>query len=192
MFASIEAIEGRLDVLVNNAGIQKLGLTERFDAAEWERVVDVHLLGAFNCSSLALRDDAPTALGLDRLDRLRGRGDRAARPGALLGRQGGAHEPDPGDGRRGRRDRDPGQRGRPGHDPDRDLLEQVAASGAIDLEKMMDEIPMHRLATTDEIANVVLFLASDDATYITGETIVVDGGWSILGIRNRPDWLRPE
>ena len=72
------------------------------------------------------------------------------------------------------------------------LLEQVAASGAIDLDKMMDEIPMHRLATIDGIANVVLFLASDDATYITGETIVVDGGWSILGIRNRPDWLRAE
>ena len=51
---------------------------------------------------------------------------------------------------------------------------------------------MRRLAAPDEIAKVVAFLASDDAGYITGQTIVVDGGWSILGIRNRPDWLRAE
>jgi 3-oxoacyl-[acyl-carrier protein] reductase len=49
---------------------------------------------------------------------------------------------------------------------------------------------MRRLATTDDIARVVLFLASEDASYITGQTIVVDGGWSILGIHDRPDWLR--
>ncbi|MBA2757565.1 MAG: SDR family oxidoreductase, partial [Chloroflexi bacterium] len=52
------------------------------------------------------------------------------------------------------------------------------------------EIPMGRMATPEEIAATVLFLASDDAAYITGQTIVVDGGWSVLGIHERPDWLR--
>ena len=49
---------------------------------------------------------------------------------------------------------------------------------------------MGRLATTDDIAAAVLFLASADAGYITGQTLVVDGGWSILGMHDRPDWLR--
>ena len=44
--------------------------------------------------------------------------------------------------------------------------------------------------TTADIAAAVLFLASSDAAYITGQTLVVDGGWSILGMHDRPDWLR--
>jgi NAD(P)-dependent dehydrogenase (short-subunit alcohol dehydrogenase family) len=70
------------------------------------------------------------------------------------------------------------------------LVEQGIADGSINLDVMLGEIPMRRLATTDDIAKVALFLASDDAAYITGQTIVVDGGWTILGIHDRPDWLR--
>jgi NAD(P)-dependent dehydrogenase (short-subunit alcohol dehydrogenase family) len=55
---------------------------------------------------------------------------------------------------------------------------------------MLPEIPMRRLATTADIAAAVLFLASSDAAYITGQTLVVDGGWSILGMHDRPDWLQ--
>jgi 3-oxoacyl-[acyl-carrier protein] reductase len=190
-FASIRETEGRLDVLVNNAGTQRLGLTETFDPVEWRGVVDVHLLGAFNCSALALTFMRPQRSGsivsiasAAAIIGMPGRGPYSAAKAALMSltrvmavevAEVGVrvNAVAPGMTRTG-------------------LLEQVAQTGAIDLEKMMNEIPMHRLATTDEIANVVLFLASDQATYITGETIVVDGGWSVLGIRNRPDWLKPD
>ena len=69
------------------------------------------------------------------------------------------------------------------------LVEQGVQDGSIRLDTMLPEIPMGRLATPDDIAGAVLFLASDDARYITGQTLVVDGGWSILGMHDRPDWL---
>ena len=69
------------------------------------------------------------------------------------------------------------------------LIDQGLRDGSIRLEAMLAEVPMGRLATPEEIAGTVLFLASDDASYITGQTVVVDGGWTILGIHDRPDWL---
>ncbi len=49
---------------------------------------------------------------------------------------------------------------------------------------------MRRLANVDEIAHVVRFLASDEASYITGQTIVADGGWTVQGVNEAPAWLR--
>ncbi len=46
-------------------------------------------------------------------------------------------------------------------------------------EKVCASIPMQRIATPDEIANVALFIASDEASYITGQAIVVDGGMTL-------------
>jgi 3-oxoacyl-[acyl-carrier protein] reductase len=55
---------------------------------------------------------------------------------------------------------------------------------------MMERVPMKRLAEPREIAGVVKFLASDAASFVTGQTIVVDGGWTIQGINQSPDWLQ--
>jgi 3-oxoacyl-[acyl-carrier protein] reductase len=186
--ATIEATEGRLDVLVNNAGIQRVALTEEFDPAAWATVIDVHLLGAFHWSSLALRTMKRQRSGaivsvasVAGLIGLPGRGPYSAAKAALIGltRTMAVEAADagvrvnavaPGMARTA-------------------IVQQGIDDGSIDLEAMRTEIPMGRLATLDEITNAVCFLASDEASYITGQTLVVDGGWSILGMHRRPAWL---
>ncbi|MFP5342231.1 MAG: SDR family NAD(P)-dependent oxidoreductase [Candidatus Limnocylindria bacterium] len=189
LFASIEAEEGGLDILVNNAGIQRVGLTETFDPAVFEAVVDTHLLGGFHCSSLAIRSMRQRGGGsivsiasVAGLVALPGRGPYSAAKAALmaltrvmavevaeLGIR--VNAVAPGMTRTA-------------------IVQQGIDDGSISVDAMHAEIPLGRLATPDEIAGTVLFLASDDASYITGQTIVVDGGWTVLGMRERPDWLR--
>ncbi len=69
------------------------------------------------------------------------------------------------------------------------LVEQGIWYGSIDLGAMITEIVVRRLASVDDIAKAVCFLASDDASYVTGQTLVADGGWTILGMHRKPGWL---
>lgn len=189
LFASIEAEEGGVDILVNNAGIQRVGLTETFDPLVWEQVIQTHLLGTFHCSSLAIRSMRIRGGGsivqigsVAGLIALPGRGPYAAAKAGMMSltRVMAVEVADlgirvnavaPGSTRTA-------------------LIEQGLADGSIKIDAILSEIPMGRMATPEEIAGTVLFLASADASYITGQTIVVDGGWSVLGLHDRPDWLR--
>jgi 3-oxoacyl-[acyl-carrier protein] reductase len=189
-FADIDAHEGRVDVLVNNAGIQRVGLTDEIDPATWRSVIDVHLFGTYHCSREALRRmrrqgsgaivsvaSAAGSLGLP------GRGPYSAAKGAIssltrvmaveyaeLGIRANAVAPGP---------------------VHTKLVEQGFRDGSISRDALTSEIPMRRLGTVEEIARVIRFLASDDASYVTGQTILVDGGWTLQGMRDRPDWLDP-
>lgn len=187
-FASIADHEGGVDILVNNAGIQRVGLTETFDPVVWEQVIQTHLMGTFHCSSLAIGSMRQRGAGsivqiasVAGLIALPGRGPYSAAKAAMmsltrvmavevaaLGIR--VNAVAPGSTRTA-------------------LVEQGLRDGSLRLESILSEIPLGRLATPDEIAGTVLFLASPDAAYITGQTIVVDGGWSILGIHDRPEWL---
>jgi len=62
-----------------------------------------------------------------------------------------------------------------------DLVDQLVASGAYDLESIKRRTPMGRLGTTQEIADAAVFLASDRARFITGQTLGIDGGWTSYG-----------
>ncbi len=68
------------------------------------------------------------------------------------------------------------------------LVEQALRDGSLQEDWMVAQVPMRRLATPREIAGVVRFLASEEASY-TGQCLVVDGGWTVQGITARPDWL---
>lgn len=70
------------------------------------------------------------------------------------------------------------------------FIEQGLADGSLQEDWMVSRVPMKRLATTEEIANAVRYLAGDEASYMTGQTVVVDGGWIVQGIPEAPTWLQ--
>ncbi len=190
VFADIDATEGRVDVLVNNAGIQRVGLTDRIDPELWRQVIEVHLFGLFHCSRAALQRMVPRRSGaivsissVAAIVSVPGRGPYSAAKGAIssITRTMAAEYAEvgirvnavaPGSIRTA-------------------LVEQGIRDGSIVLEGLLSEIPMRRQGTPEEVAAVVRFLTGPDASYITGQTIVVDGGWSFQGMRDRPDYLDP-
>lgn len=62
-----------------------------------------------------------------------------------------------------------------------EMVESIIHTGKLNEEMLCNRIPLRRLGTKEEIANVVRFLCSESASYITGTTIVVDGGWVAHG-----------
>ena len=59
-----------------------------------------------------------------------------------------------------------------------DLVKNLATPGTLDQDELASRTPMGRMAKTVEIADSVVFLASEESKYIEGQTIVVDGGWT--------------
>jgi NAD(P)-dependent dehydrogenase (short-subunit alcohol dehydrogenase family) len=188
-FASIDAGEGRVDVLVNNAGIQRVGLVGRLPFEDWSAVLATHLTGAFVCCTQAVPrmieqgtggaivSIASTAAFVG----LPGRGPYCAAKAGILGFTRALSL-------------EVAQVGirvnavAPGYTRTQ-LIQQALDDGSQQEEWMLERVPLKRLADPDEIARAVRFLASDDAAYVTGQTLVVDGGWTIQGISAAPDWL---
>ncbi len=189
--ATVAGEEGRIDVLVNNAGIQRVGLTERFDPEVWRQVIDVHLFGMFHATALVLphmkkqRSGAIVSVAsATAFVGSPGRGPYTAAKGAIVAWTRSLAVETAESGVRVNAIA-------PGYVLTK-LVQQGIDDGSIPLADVVTEIPMRRFGTTGEIAGVVAFLASDTASYITGQTLVVDGGWTVQGLRDRPDWLRAE
>lgn len=176
VFTDIAAGHGRLDLLVNNAGIQIHGPTETLPLESWRAVVDVNLHGTFHCLQAAGRImlDAGSgsivnivSVAADR--GAAGRAPYAATKAAIvsLTRTAGTEWA-----ARGVRVNAVG----PGY-VDTGVYRAAVAKGQLDPEAILERIPMRRLAQADEVAGTVSFLASPAASYITAQTLYVEGGY---------------
>lgn len=163
---------GRLDILVNNAGIARDGLLLRLKAEDWEAVLGVNLTGAFHCTRAALR-----AMVKQRAGRIinvtsvvgvmgnAGQANYVASKAGLIGLTKAAA-------------REVASRGitvnavAPGFIE----TEMTAALPAAVREAYQAQIPQGRFGSPQEVAEVVAFLVSDAAAYITGQVIHVNGG----------------
>jgi NAD(P)-dependent dehydrogenase (short-subunit alcohol dehydrogenase family) len=189
-FQAIDAASGQIDILVNNAGIQRVGLVGKLSFADWSAVVATHLNGFFLCASEAVPrmvargkggaivSVASTAAFVG----LPGRGAYCAAKGGNLGVTRALSREVGSAGIRV-------NAGAPGFTRTK-LIDQGLADGSLKEDWMLARVPMKRLAATDEIASAVRFLASDEASYVTGQALVVDGGWTVQGIPHAPSWLQ--
>ena len=163
---------GKVDILVNNAGITKDNLILRMSQAEWDAVINVNLKGTFNCIKAVSRP------------MVKQRSGRIISIASIIGLMG-----------------NPGQGNYAASKAgiialtktiakelaSRNINANAVAPGFIQTEmtaklpedikkKMLEAIPLAKLGTPQDVANVCLFLASDESSYITGQTITIDGG----------------
>jgi 3-oxoacyl-[acyl-carrier protein] reductase len=171
-FAKVIAEKGRIDVLVNNAGITRDGLAMRMKQADWDLVLKINLFGAFFAAQQALPGMVKARWG--RIVNIAsvvgqagspGQANYAASKAGLIGLTKALAQ-------------EVGSRGitvnavAPGYvqtDMTAGLPEELK-------QKMLASIPLARLGVPADVANAVKFLVSDDAAYITGHVLSVNGG----------------
>ena len=162
---------GRIDVLVNNAGITKDGLMLRMGEDQWDAVINVNLKSAFNyihaVTPIMMRQRAGSIIGMSSIVGLHGNAGQsnyaASKGGMIALHKSIAQEMGP----RGIRANCIA--------PGFVITEMTAALPEDVLKEWEKRIPMRRGCTPDEIANVALFLASDLSSYVSGQVITVDG-----------------
>ena len=171
------AAHGKLDILVQNAGIYPWTLIENTDPDEWDKVLAVNLKGTFLAAQAALphmkarksgRMIFTSSITGPRVTSP-GHGHYSASKAGINGFIKAAALEFSGYGITVN-----------GIEPGNILTEGMQAHrSAAFIKNMEDAVPLGRLGTPRDIANAALFLASDDASYITGTTIIVDGGQTL-------------
>ncbi len=169
---SFSSMSDSVDVLVNNAGITKDGLLMRMSGDAWDQVMNVNVRSIYQVtqyiSRLMMKKRKGSIVSISSIVGITGNGGQAnyaASKAAIIGfTKSIAKELSA-----------------------RNIRANVVAPGFINTqmsdaipeeakEKFMEQIPMKRIGNVEEISKVVAFLASDDASYITGQVITVDGG----------------
>ena len=170
--AQIEADFGRIDVLVNNAGITKDGLVMRMSEAQWDAVIAVNMKSAFNFLHAVVpvmaRQKGGSIINMASIAGQTGNPGQvnysASKAGLIAMAKSVAKEMGP----RGIR----ANAIAPGYV----LTEMTEVLPQAVKDEFIKLIPLKRGATVEEIASVALFLASDLSSYVTGQVIAVNGG----------------
>ena len=170
--AEIGKFFGRIDILVNNAGITKDGLLMRMKKEDWDAVIGVNLTGVFNCtkavSTLMMKQRYGKIVSIASIVGQMGNAGQAnyaaSKGGVIAFTKTVAKEL-----------------------ASRNVTANAIAPGFIRTamtdklpdevkKKLMEQIPLGKLGTPEDIANAVLFLAGPEADYITGQVLAVNGG----------------
>ncbi|HEY8760760.1 MAG TPA: glucose 1-dehydrogenase [Candidatus Dormibacteraeota bacterium] len=167
---------GSLDILVNNAGMAMPAESIELSAADWQRTIDVDLSAVFYCAQAAGRHMLVRGSGsivnlssVQAFTPLARRVAYAASKAGVIGvTKALAVEWAP---------RVRVNAVAPGYVATQ-MVEELVQAGRVNADAVAARTPMRRMARPEEIAAAVLFLASDGAGYITGETLMVDGGWT--------------
>ena len=172
MIAATLERHGRIDILVNNAGITRDQLLLRMKQDDWDEVMKTNLTGAFLCAQAVIRP------------MIRQRGGRIVSVSSVVGQAGNAGQANYAASKAGligfskALAREVASRG---------ITVNVVAPGLIDTEMTRGisekahgdwaaQIPLGRLGATTDVAAAVCFLVSDEASYITGQVLAVNGG----------------
>ncbi len=178
-FASVESCVStiieeskKIDILVNNAGITRDNLLMRMSEAEWDAVINTNLKGTFICTKIVSRPMMSQRYG------------RIVNIGSVVGIMGNA----------GQSNYSASKAGMVGFTKSiarelasRNILVNLIAPGYVrtamtdklseeQRKAFLDNIPLKRVAEPEDIANSVAFLCSDDASYITGQVLNINGG----------------
>ncbi len=163
---------GRIDILVNNAGIARDQLLMRMKRDDWDLVIRLNLTGAFACTQAVLRP------------MLKQRWGRIVSISSVVGQAGNAGQSNYAASKAGLI----GFSKAVAHEvAGRNVTVNVVAPGLIDTDmtralpeavrsEWVAKVPLARFGTPEDVAAAVCFLASDDAAYITGQVLAVNGG----------------
>lgn len=171
----IEKKFGSIDVLVNNAGITKDNLILRLKESDWDSVINVNLKGCFNgikaVSKYMLKQKTGKIINISSIIGLTGnigQANYAASKAGIIGLTKSAAK-------------ELGSRNiqvnaiAPGY-IETEMTDQLKAETKIEF---INKIPLNKFGVVSDISNLVLFLASNNSNYITGQTITIDGGLTI-------------
>ncbi len=174
--AATVARYGRLDILVNNAGISGSAVTDMLDTDAWDRLMQVNARGVFLGTKYAALEMKKTGGGaIVNLSSISGNTGQTMTHMGYNASKGAVRTLTKSTAVQFGRDGIRANSVHPG------LMPPMRTSGATAdpavRAKMLQGVPLRRAGEVDEVANAILFLASDEASYITGAELYVDGGY---------------
>src|SRR5262249_34401199 len=163
---------GQVDILINNAGITRDALIMRMSEEDWDAVVDSNLKGTFLCTKAVSRIMLKQKYG------------RIVNIASVMGLVGNAGQANYSSSKAGiialtkTTAKELGSRGITANAVAPGFIQTVMTDSLPEelRAQMLKQVPLARLGTAEDVAQVVLFLASDDSSYVTGQVISIDGG----------------